>query len=197
MISILMIEQRIQVIHANRRKDISQQKSDDKEDIGKTEECGRYKNEIEEKYLTWLQAVAESDKSLYDELKCLSDEEKEDAFYRDLAFGTGGLRGVIGAGTNRMNVYTVGKASQGLANYVNARFPDSPSVAIAYDSRIKSDLFSKTAAGVLAANGIKVFIYPELMPTPCLSFAVRALGCSAGIVITASHNPAKYNGYKV
>ena len=192
-----MIEQRIQVIHANRRKDISQQKSDDKEDIGKTEECGRYKNEIEEKYLTWLQAVAESDKSLYDELKCLSDEEKEDAFYRDLAFGTGGLRGVIGAGTNRMNVYTVGKASQGLANYVNARFPDSPSVAIAYDSRIKSDLFSKTAAGVLAANGIKVFIYPELMPTPCLSFAVRALGCSAGIVITASHNPAKYNGYKV
>ena len=95
-----------------------------------------------------------------------------------------------------MNVYTVGQATQGLANYLNEEF-DEPSVAIAYDSRIKSDVFAKCAAGVLAANGIKVYIYPELMPTPCLSFAVREIGCAAGIMITASHNPAKYNGYKV
>ena len=122
----------------------------------------------------------------------------EDAFYRDLAFGTGGLRGVIGAGTNRMNIYTVAKASQGLSDYVNSHFPEEArSIAVSYDSRIKSDVFSKVAAGVFAANGIKVHIYPELMPTPCLSFAVRELKCSAGIMVTASHNPSKYNGYKV
>ena len=121
-----------------------------------------------------------------------------DAFYRDLAFGTGGLRGVIGAGTNRMNVYTVAKASQGLANYVVRRFsPAARRIAVSYDSRIKSDLFARVAAGVFAANGISVFIYPHLMPTPCLSYAVRALGCAAGVMVTASHNPAKYNGYKV
>ena len=118
-----------------------------------------------------------------------------DRFYKNLEFGTGGLRGVIGAGTNRMNVYTVGQATQGLADYLNEAF-EEPSVAIAYDSRIKSELFAQEAAGVLAANGIKVYIYPELMPTPMLSFAVRRLGCSSGIVITASHNPSKYNGYK-
>lgn len=127
----------------------------------------------------------------------MDDAAIEDAFYRDLAFGTGGLRGMIGAGTNRINVFTVAKASQGLANYVNAYFPDEPSIAIAFDSRIKSDAFARTAACVFAANGIHAYLYPELMPTPCLSFAVRELGCSAGIVITASHNPSKYNGYKV
>lgn len=154
------------------------------------------KPEIAYKYKQWLKNT-KNVKNIWDELKSMNDEEIEDAFYRDLTFGTGGLRGVIGAGTNRINVFTVAKASQGLANYVNKHFSDTPSIAIAYDSRIKSDLFSKTAAEVFAANGIKAHIYPELMPTPCLSYAVRALGCSAGIVITASHNPSKYNGYKV
>lgn len=125
-----------------------------------------------------------------------NDNELTDRFYRDLEFGTGGLRGVIGVGTNRMNIYTVGKATQGYANYLNQKFT-APSVAIAYDSRIKSDIFARHAACVLAANGIKVHLYQELMPTPSLSFAVRFLNCSGGIVITASHNPAKYNGYKV
>ncbi|MCR4795133.1 MAG: phospho-sugar mutase [Ruminococcus sp.] len=119
-----------------------------------------------------------------------------DRFYRDLEFGTGGLRGVIGAGTNRMNIYTVRRATQGFADYLNQEYKN-PSVAISFDSRIKSDVFSKAAAEVLAANGIKVHIYSELMPTPCLSWAVRALKCQGGIMITASHNPAKYNGYKV
>ena len=113
-----------------------------------------------------------------------------DAFYRDLAFGTGGLRGVIGAGTNRMNVYTVAKASQGLANYVVRRFsPEARRIAVSYDSRIKSDLFARVAAGVFAANGISVFIYPHLMPTPCLSYAVRALGCAASVVIWQPSEP--------
>lgn len=119
----------------------------------------------------------------------------EDRFYRELEFGTGGLRGVLGAGSNRMNVYTVGKATQGYSNYLKKNFP-APSVAIAYDSRIHSDLFAQTAAAIFAANGIQVHLYPKLMPTPSLSFAVRDLHCSGGIVITASHNPAKYNGYK-
>ena len=123
------------------------------------------------------------------------EEGKNDRFYRDLEFGTGGLRGVIGAGTNRMNVYTVKKATQGLAEYILSGDVEK-SVAIAYDSRIKSDYFARSAAEVLAANGIKVYIYKELMPTPMLSWAVRHLGCGAGIVVTASHNPAKYNGYK-
>jgi phosphoglucomutase len=151
--------------------------------------------ELTKKYNEWLEkAIADPD--LIAELKSMDDAKKEDAFYRDLAFGTGGLRGVIGAGTNRMNVYTVGKASQGLANYVNAHY-NNPSIAISYDSRIKSDLFSKVAAGVFAANDIHVYIYPQLMPTPLLSYAVRYLGCSAGVMVTASHNPSKYNGYKV
>lgn len=122
-------------------------------------------------------------------------EEISDRFYRELEFGTAGLRGVIGAGTNRMNVYTVGRASQGIADYVNSITSDGR-IAIAYDSRIKSKLFAETAASVFAANGITAYIYDELMPTPMLSFAVRYLKCHAGVVITASHNPAKYNGYK-
>ncbi len=122
----------------------------------------------------------------------------EDAFYKDLEFGTGGLRGVMGAGTNRMNVYTVAMATQGLANYINSAKPEGEkSIAIAHDSRINSPLFAKTAAEVMAANGIKAYLFEELRPTPQLSFAVRELGCTAGIVITASHNPKEYNGYKV
>lgn len=152
----------------------------------------RTKERITKEYNCWLNKAI----TLTDNLKTLSPSEVEDSFYRDLAFGTGGLRGVIGAGTNRINIYTVGKASQGLANYILGRY-ENPSIAIAYDSRIKSDLFSQTAASVFAANNIKVHIYKELMPTPCLSYAVRVLNCSAGIVITASHNPSKYNGYKV
>lgn len=146
-------------------------------------------------YRRWLENA--NDDELINELTAMDDAKAEDAFYRDLAFGTGGLRGVIGAGTNRMNVYTVRKASQGLANYILKHFADSPAVAVSYDSRIKSDLFSREASGVFAANGIKVYLYPQLMPTPCLSYAVRYLGCCAGIMVTASHNPSKYNGYKV
>lgn len=146
-------------------------------------------------YDRWC-TCAVGDKDVADELRTMTEADIEDAFYRNLSFGTGGLRGVLGAGTNRMNIYTVAKATQGLADYINNHY-ENGSVAVSYDSRIKSDLFAKVAAGVLNANGIKVFIYPELMPTPCLSFAVRRYGCSAGIMITASHNPAKYNGYKV
>ena len=120
----------------------------------------------------------------------------EDAFYRDLAFGTGGLRGILGAGTNRMNIYTVAKASKGLADYIKRHF-EHPSIAVSYDSRLKSDTFARTAAEVFASEGIKVFLYPALMPTPCLSFAVRRFSCAAGIMVTASHNPSRYNGYKV
>ncbi len=147
-------------------------------------------------YEYWL-TNATKDPDLKAELESIKgkDDEILDRFYRSLEFGTGGLRGVIGAGTNRMNVYTVAQATQGLANYLNEAF-EEPSVAVGYDSRIKSDLFAKTAAGVLAANGIKVYIYDELMPTPMISYAVIKLGCSSGIVITASHNPSKYNGYK-
>ena len=151
---------------------------------------------FEEKYKLWCEKAV-CDPDLVSELEAIKGNEEaiSDAFYKDLEFGTGGLRGVIGAGTNRMNVYTVGKASQGLAAYVNSVTKDGR-VAIAYDSRIKSDLFAKTAASIFAANGIKVYIYKELMPTPMLSFAVRRLKCDAGVVVTASHNPAKYNGYK-
>ena len=148
-----------------------------------------------DEYRRWLQ-LADRDPDLRTELEAMEDAGIEDAFYRNLAFGTGGLRGVIGAGTNRMNVYTVGKASQGLANYLKGRY-EMPSVVIGYDSRIKSDLFAKVAAGVFAANGIAVHIWPQLMPVPTVSFATRFLGASAGVMITASHNPAKYNGYKV
>lgn len=152
---------------------------------------------IEELYKLWCEKAVD-DEDLQTELKSIAGDSDaiNDRFYRDLEFGTGGLRGVIGAGAYRMNIYTIRRATQGLADYVNQEFKGG-SVAIAYDSRIKSDVFAKEAASVLAANGIKVFIYPELMPTPMLSFAVRYLKCDAGIVVTASHNPAKYNGYKV
>ncbi len=153
-------------------------------------------NEME-LYSLWCEN-AKADPDLITELESIKndDEAINDRFYRDLEFGTGGLRGVIGAGTNRMNIYTVRRATQGFADYLNQEY-DNPAVAVSYDSRIKSDVFSKAAAEVLAANGIKVHIYTELMPTPCLSFAVRALKCQGGIMVTASHNPAKYNGYKV
>lgn len=150
---------------------------------------------IKKEYERWLiNAIADDD--IVAELKTLNDKEIEDAFYQNLSFGTGGLRGVIGAGTNRMNVYTVAKASQGLANYLNNNF-EKPSISIGYDSRIKSDVFAKVASGVFAANGIKVNIWPVLMPVPTVSFATRYLQTSAGVMITASHNPSKYNGYKV
>ena len=148
-----------------------------------------------EEYNRWLEN-ATADADVVAELKTFDDAKIEDAFYRDLAFGTGGLRGVIGAGTNRMNIYTVAKASQGLADYLKKQF-DAPSVVIGYDSRRKSDVFAKVAAGVFAANGIDVHIWSELMPVPTVSFAVRYLHASAGVMITASHNPARYNGYKV
>ena len=153
--------------------------------------------DIQKMYELWLEK-ATADPDLKTELQSIANDEdgKNDRFYRDLEFGTGGLRGVIGAGTNRMNVYTVKKATQGLAEYILSN-DVAKSVAIAYDSRIKSTYFAKSAAEVLAANGIKVHIYKELSPTPTLSWAVRYLKCGAGIVLTASHNPAKYNGYKV
>ena len=145
----------------------------------------------------WLEK-ATADPDLIAELTSVANDEegKNDRFYRDLEFGTGGLRGVIGAGTNRMNVYTVNKATQGLAEYILENGV-TKRVALSYDSRIKSDYFAESTAAVLAANGIEVYIYDELMPTPMLSWAVRALGCGAGVMVTASHNPAKYNGYKV
>lgn len=151
---------------------------------------------INETYKIWCEKAV-NDPDLIKELKEIEGNEEliSDAFYKSLEFGTAGLRGIIGAGTNRMNVYTVGQASQGLAAYVNS-VTKSGTVAIAYDSRIKSEEFAKTSACVFAANGVKVYLYRELVPTPMLSFAVRRLKCDAGVVITASHNPAKYNGYK-
>lgn len=149
-----------------------------------------------EKYNTWINSdiIDEETKS---ELRSISDEKEiEDRFYQDLDFGTGGLRGVIGAGSNRMNVYTVAKATQGFANYLNDNFED-PSVAIAYDSRNMSKEFAKSAALTLCANNVKVFLYESLRPTPVLSYTVRELKCKGGIVVTASHNPKIYNGYKV
>lgn len=149
-------------------------------------------------YDRWLENV--SDEDILNELKEMSGDDNriKDSFYRNLAFGTGGLRGVIGAGSNRMNIYTVAKASQGLSDYVIKNYDKAErKIAVSYDSRIKSDVFAKVASGVFAANGISVYIYPQLMPTPCLSFAVRELKCAAGIMVTASHNPSKYNGYKV
>lgn len=151
--------------------------------------------DYKQEYERWLQYATE-DQDIVTELEEMREEQIEDAFYRNLAFGTGGLRGTIGAGTNRMNVYTVAKASQGLANYLVKHF-ETPSVVIGYDSRIKSDMFAKVAASVFAANGICVRIWPELNPVPTVSFATRYLHASAGVMITASHNPAKYNGYKV
>ena len=123
------------------------------------------------------------------------DAEMTDAFFQNLSFGTAGLRGVLGAGTNRMNIYTVGRATQGFADYLNANF-DNPSVAIARDSRNNGELFVRTTAAIMAANGVTAYVYPRISPVPTLSWAVRDLGCSGGICMTASHNPAPYNGYK-
>lgn len=132
------------------------------------------------------------------ELLAITDEKEiEDRFYKELEFGTGGLRGIMGAGPNRMNRYTVAKATKGYADYLKSRFAGDISVAIAYDSRNNSQYFSQVVAGVLAANGIKVYIYDTLMPTPVLSFTAKHLGCNGGIVLTASHNPKEYNGYKI
>ena len=152
-------------------------------------------NDIHALYALWRERATEPE--LAEELRAIEGNEEEilDRFWQDLAFGTGGLRGVLGAGTNRMNVYTVGRATQGLANYLNDAFPN-PTVAIGYDSRLNSDRFARIAAEVLAANGVKAYLFDELVPTPVVAWAVRTLGCSSGIVITASHNPSKYNGYK-
>ena len=150
-----------------------------------------YKNE----YKRWLEKAV--DDGIKEILEGYDEAQIEDAFYRNLAFGTGGLRGTIGAGTNRMNVYTVAKASQGLANYLVKTYGDKASVVIGYDSRIKSDLFAQTAAAVFSANNVAVNLWPRLNPVPTVSFATRYLGASAGVMITASHNPSKYNGYKV
>ena len=152
--------------------------------------------DYKQSYQQWLDSEM-IDEEIKAELAGITDEKEiEDRFYKNLEFGTGGLRGKIAAGTNRMNIYTVGKATQGLAQYLVTTF-EAPSVAIAYDSRNKSDVFASEAARVLAANGVKVYLYESLRPTPMLSFAVRHLGAQAGIVITASHNPKEYNGYKV
>lgn len=149
------------------------------------------------KYELWLNSEY-IDEETKQELKNIEDiKEIEDRFYKELEFGTGGLRGVIGAGTNRMNAYTVGKATQGLADYIVNSYPSGGSVAIAYDSRNMSKEFAETSALTLCANNIKVYLFESLRPTPMLSFTVRELGCKAGIVITASHNPKQYNGYKV
>ena len=155
-------------------------------------------DKIQETYREWCQNEY-FDEATRDELKALAGKEEEitDRFYQRLAFGTGGLRGVIGAGTNRMNIYTVRQATQGLANYINKMQGADKGVAVAYDSRWMSDVFAKEACLCLAANGIKTYRFESLRPTPELSFAVRQLGCMAGIVITASHNPREYNGYKV
>lgn len=149
---------------------------------------------IKEKFDLWCSFDADTK----NELVAISDEKEiEDRFYKDLEFGTGGLRGIMGAGPNRMNKYTIAKATKGYADYLKSRFDGEISVAIAYDSRNNSQYFSQVAAGVLAANGIKVYIYNTLMPTPVLSFTAKYLGCNGGIVLTASHNPKEYNGYKI
>ena len=143
----------------------------------------------------WVEKVADCE--IKTELYAIKDDDKEieDRFYKELSFGTGGLRGIIGAGTNRMNVYTVGKATFGLAEYLLSIGGNS--VVIAYDSRNKSAEFARLAAEIMSSKGIKAYLFSELTPTPVLSFAVRYLQASAGIVITASHNPKEYNGYKV
>ena len=150
-----------------------------------------------EKYDEWLQNLDIND-SLYKELLNITEEDKEDRFYKDLSFGTAGLRGKVGAGTNRMNVYTVGKATQGIADYILSKGQEAmdKGVVIAHDPRHFSKEFSKLAAGIFAANGIKSYTFPDLRPTPQLAYMVRRLGTIAGINITASHNPKEYNGYK-
>lgn len=150
--------------------------------------------DIHEKYEYWLTF----DDNTKNELESITDKKEiEDRFYKDLEFGTGGLRGIMGAGANRMNKYTVGKATKGLCEYLKNEFAGEKSVVIAYDSRNNSKAFAECAAEVLCYNGIKTFLFEEIMPTPVLSFSVKYLNCNAGIVITASHNPKEYNGYKV
>ncbi len=153
-------------------------------------------NDVKKLYELWLENTANNEE-LHSELLAVkgNDEEILDRFYKNLEFGTAGLRGVLGAGTNRMNTYTVCQATQGLADYLNSKY-ESPCVAMGYDSRINSDVFAKQCAAVLAANGVKAYLFPHLIPTPFVSFAVMRLKCQGGIVITASHNPSKYNGYK-
>lgn len=153
-------------------------------------------NDVKKLYQLWVENTADNEE-IHAELLSVegNDEEILDRFYKNLEFGTAGLRGILGAGTNRMNTYTVCQATQGLADYLNSNGKDA-SVAIGYDSRINSDVFAKQCAEVLAANGIKAYIFPRLMPTPLLSYAVMRLECQSGIVVTASHNPSKYNGYK-
>ena len=152
--------------------------------------------DFSKEYQRWLTDSYEDTKA---ELRAIEGDkaEIEDRFYRTLEFGTAGLRGVIGAGTNRMNIYTVRQATQGLANYILSQNAQDKGVVIAHDCRIMSPEFTQEAALCLAANGIKTYVFPSLRPTPELSFAVRKLGCTAGIVVTASHNPREYNGYKV
>ena len=154
--------------------------------------------DAKKRYEEWLENPY-FDEATKSELKSIAKDEKEieERFYRDLEFGTGGLRGIIGAGTNRMNIYTVRKATQGLSNFILKEKAEKKGVAIAFDSRNMSPEFAEEAALCLAANGIKAYIFPSLRPTPMLSFALRELGCTAGIVVTASHNPPEYNGYKV
>ena len=155
---------------------------------------------ILDKVQIWLEGNYNNQtKDEINELKQNNPSEIIDSFYRDLEFGTGGLRGIMGVGTNRMNKYTVGMSTQGLANYLIKMLPDVEQikVAIAFDSRNNSPYFSRIAAEVLSANNIKVFLFDSLRPTPELSFAIRHLNCHSGIVVTASHNPKEYNGYKV
>jgi phosphoglucomutase len=149
---------------------------------------------IEKNYNSWLQANI--DEATKNEVRNLSEDDKADSFYKNLEFGTGGLRGIMGVGTNRMNKYTVGMATQGFANYINQVVTGEKSVAIAYDCRNNSQFFAHTVANVFAANGIKAYLYPQMRPTPQLSFTIRSLSCVAGVVLTASHNPKEYNGYK-
>ena len=150
---------------------------------------------VSEKYAAWLACPAMNEE-LLSGLRSMDENEINDSFYRDLAFGTGGLRGVLGAGTNRMNLFTVAKATRGLWRYLKEAFPE-PSCAVSFDSRIHSKDFAELTAAVFASMGVRVYLYPRLQPTPMLSFAVRHLHTSAGVMITASHNPAKFNGYKV
>src|SRR5215471_5562860 len=153
---------------------------------------------IQQKVSTWLNGNFDEDvKQQIRELQSKNPDELADAFYRNLEFGTGGLRGVMGVGTNRMNKYTVGMATQGFANYLKQNFPNTEiKVAIAHDSRNNSRFFAETTANVFGANGIKVFLFDSLRPTPELSFTIRQRKCKGGVVITASHNPKEYNGYK-
>ena len=152
---------------------------------------------ILEKVNTWLTGSFDQEtKDAVKKLQFDNETDLADAFYRNLEFGTGGLRGIMGVGTNRMNKYTVGMATQGYANYLNKTYPGGiVRVAIAHDSRNNSRFFAETVAGVFAGNGIKVFLFEALRPTPELSFAIRQLGCQGGVVCTASHNPKEYNGY--